>query len=158
MIIARFDDNGRYVSVAEASIGSMQFENPQRVHIGFVDSATQYHDLATDEPVNIPERPSSYHVFDWPTHTWVADLDAIRTAKRQAIEAQREALIYAPLIVYDGKTLDAEARSQRNITEKLNDITRREQESDPMPAEMLMWRDADNVDTYSPTRLPTAHG
>jgi hypothetical protein len=93
-----------------------------------------------------PAQPSPYHVFDWSTKTWGADLEAIRTAKRGAIEAQRELQIYAPLIVYDSINLDADARSQRNITEKLNDIALREQESDPMPAEMLMWRDADNVD------------
>jgi hypothetical protein len=96
--------------------------------------------------VPMPAQPSPYHVFDWPTKAWVADLAAIRAAQRKAIEAQREALIYAPAIVYDGANLDADATSQRNITEKLNDIARREQESDPMPAPMLMWRDADNVD------------
>jgi hypothetical protein len=84
-------------------------------------------------------RPDRHYIVDG------AVLNKIISTKRAEIEAHREATIYAPVIVYDGVNLDADATSQRNITEKLNDIARREQENTPMPAQMLVWRDADNV-------------
>lgn len=143
---ARFDDTGRYLMTVTAAESSLEHENPARVYVGEVDPAREFHNFQTGLPAQKGAQPSPFHGFDWTSKAWVADLAAIRTAKRSAIEAQREARIYAPVIVYDGANLDADATSQRNITEKLNDIARREQQSDPMPAQMLMWRDADNVD------------
>jgi hypothetical protein len=99
-----------------------------------------------DGQLRLAGQPPAMHAWDWQTRSWKPDFDAAKAAMRQAIEAERERRIYARVIVYDGKNVDADAWAQRNISEKLNDIARREQEGVPMPVEMLMWRDADNVD------------
>jgi hypothetical protein len=103
------------------------------------------HYIVDGAVLEVPARPSKAHRFDYASKSWQVDVNKIISTKRAEIEAHREATIYAPVIVYDGVNLDADATSQRNITEKLNDIARREQENTPMPAQMLVWRDADNV-------------
>lgn len=92
-----------------------------------------------------PERPSLQHHWDAASGAWVPDLAAVRELKRQAIEAERDRRIYAP-IVYDGKTLDGFRASQDNLKSKLATIAQREALGLPdMAPELLVWRDAANV-------------
>jgi hypothetical protein len=107
---------------------------------------THYVDMVSETVQAMPPRPSPDHHWSYQDQAWQGSVDTARQNKICAIEAERERRIYAEVIAYDGKSIDADARGQRNITEKLNDIGRREQEGVPMPTEMLMWRDADNVD------------
>lgn len=96
----------------------------------------------------IPEKPSPFHTWDKVAREWTPDLEAAKTAKRKAIEAERDARIYAPVVVYDGKNLDADAVSLDRLAKKLT-TTGIQLENGDTPDQMtLVWRDADNLTHY----------
>lgn len=121
------------------------FENDERAvalgvacPAGWVDAVGQHHPL--------PEQPSPDHVWSWETKEWTdpRTLAQFRAIKLHAIEQERDRRIGAP-VAYQGRMVDADARAQSNITNKINEILAREQVGDPMPAAMMIWRDADNL-------------
>lgn len=97
-----------------------------------------------------PPRPP-YHTWDWSTKSWIPDLSAAIAARKQEIDRERDRRISLPL-TYDGKTLDADARARENLKSKLEEIKSREALNQPMPQQMLVWRDADNVTHSWPTQ------
>lgn len=74
----------------------------------------------------------------------------LRTAQQlrehhlRAIEAERERRIQAD-IEHGGATFQAAARDQKNMSDKLVEIYERERLGTPMPEQLLVWRDKDNV-------------
>ena len=42
------------------------------------------------EPTHFPEKPSPHHEWDWPTKSWLPNLDAARESMRQAWNAWRD--------------------------------------------------------------------
>lgn len=96
--------------------------------------------------VKRPDQPSLVHVFDWAAKTWVdpRTLDQLKAEKRVSIDAERARRSVAP-IVYSERNVDADARAQKNISDKLAEIKAREDMGVVMPAELLLWRDADNL-------------
>jgi len=82
--------------------------------------------------------PSRFHVWDWPTKTWIPDLPAAITSRKNAIDQERDRRINSPL-TYNGKNLDADARARENLKSKLEEIKSREALSLPMPTSMLVW-------------------
>jgi len=95
--------------------------------------------------IEFPERPSASHRWDWPSKTWQADLADAKAKKHVQIEAERDRRAMAPVIVYDGKNLDADARATENLKSKLAEANSRLAQGTPFPAAQLVWRDADNV-------------
>lgn len=67
----------------------------------------------------------------------------LKSAKSSAIEAERDRRISAP-IEYLGRIVDADARAQANITNKINEINARIQLGQLMPESLMMWLDANN--------------
>lgn len=93
----------------------------------------------------IPPRPSEHHELDWQNKTWNLRLDLAKAAKHHEIEVERDHRITAPVIAYDGKTLDADAVSIDRLSKKLAAIAAYEMRGETMPTDMLFWRDYDNV-------------
>lgn len=97
-----------------------------------------------------PARPP-HHEWDWPTKSWLPDLPAAISARKAEIDVERDRRISLPLL-YDGKNLDADARARENLKSKLEEIKSREALNQPMPQQMMVWRDADNVTHSWPTQ------
>ena len=48
------------------------------VYYGVVNTAEQYHDITSDQPVYKPASPGASYKFDFTTYTWVQDLTQLR--------------------------------------------------------------------------------
>jgi hypothetical protein len=78
-----------------------------------------------------------------------SEVTAYRHAVVTIIESHRDRIINRQ-IAYEGVSLDADARSQKFIADKLAEIAAREATGADMPPELLVWRDADNqLHTFS---------
>ena len=93
-----------------------------------------------------PARPSFWHEFDWETKVWVdtLTLDQHKFVARGKLEVSRNRRAEAP-IEFEGATLDADLKSQGNIKDKLVDIDQRRKQGLDYPADLLFWRDYDNL-------------
>ena len=102
--------------------------------------ATEY---ATKNYLNMPSYPCTWSPE---SEQWVdaRDLKELIAVKLREVEDERDKRISAP-IEYLGRTLDADARAQGNITDKINEINAREQIESPMPVATMIWRDAENT-------------
>lgn len=69
MMFARYDANGRYTWYGNAGVDT-DLTQPG-IYVGLVDIFKQYHDVGTNQPVDMPEKPTTYHVFDYVTKQWV---------------------------------------------------------------------------------------
>lgn len=93
----------------------------------------------------VPPAPSACCEWDWPTKSWIESLELAKSAKRQAIERERDSRVVAQVIVYDGKNLDADAASIDRLSKKLAALAAYEARGAEIPAGLCFWRDADNV-------------
>jgi len=71
-------------------------------------------------------------------------LDEYKFLAKSQLELGRAARAAAP-ISFEGATLDADLKSQGNIKDKLADIDQRRKQGMDFPAELLFWRDFDNL-------------
>lgn len=102
--------------------------------------ATEY---ATKNYLNMPSYPCTWSPE---SEQWVdaRDLKELIAMKLREVEDERDRRISSP-IEYLGRTVDADARAQGNITDKINEINAREQIASPMPVATMIWRDAENT-------------
>lgn len=102
--------------------------------------ATKY---ATKNYLNMPSYPCTWSPG---SEQWVdaRDLKELIAMKLREVEDERDRRISSP-IEYLGRLVDADARAQGNITDKINEIQAREQLGTPMPDQTMVWRDATNV-------------
>ena len=102
--------------------------------------ATEY---ATKNYLNMPSYPCTWSPE---SEQWVdaRDLKELIAVKLREVEDERNRRISSP-IEYLGRTVDADARAQGNITDKINEINAREQIASPMPVATMIWRDAENT-------------
>lgn len=100
MIIAKYDVQGRYLSVGAKTIvppgvsaPHTEFEDSKvfGIYDGIVNLQTQYHDTALNGPVDMPPQPSEYHVFDYASKQWAPD----RAKAQEAMLYQRMKLLTA---------------------------------------------------------------
>jgi Domain of unknown function (DUF4376) len=96
-----------------------------------------------DGQLHLAGEPPAMHAWDWSAKAWGPDLAAAKAAKLREIERERDRRITA-VIAYAGANVDADERAQKNVSNKLAEIAQREALSQPMPTELLVWRDADN--------------
>lgn len=106
--------------------------------------------LIANEFVQLPAQPSPYHEWDWPTKSWLPNLDAAKAAKKTEIEAERNRRINEPLL-YDGKVLDADQAARDNLKAKLEEVRERIRLNIPMAPDLLVWRDNANQTHSWPT-------
>lgn len=113
-----------------------------------INASTHY--VVANEFVPIPVQPSPHHEWDWPTKSWLPNLDVAKAAKKAEIEAERNRRINEPLI-YDGKVLDADQAARDNLKAKLEEVRERIRLNMPMAPELLVWRDNGNQTHSWPT-------
>ena len=105
--------------------------------------------------VRRPQKPSPHHEWDWPTKSWLPNLDAAKAAKKAEIEAEHSRRINEPLL-YDGKVLDADQAARDNLKAKLEEVRERIRLNMPMAPELLVWRDNGNQ-THSWSTIEAYH-
>jgi hypothetical protein len=79
--------------------------------------------------------PSRFHVWDWPTKTWIPDLPAAREAKKQEVASELIRRLYLPCNGFD---------ADRTSRERISGMIARLQRGDGLPAGWMGWRDAEN--------------
>ena len=101
--------------------------------------ATEY---ATKNYLNMPSYPCTWSPE---SEQWVdaRDLKELIAVKLREVEDERDRRISSP-IEYLGHLVDADARAQANITNKINEINARIQLGQLMPESLMMWLDANN--------------
>ena len=107
------------------------------------------------ELTEFPAQTSPHHEWDWPTKSWLPNLDAAKAAKKAEIEAEHSRRINEPLL-YDGKVLDADQAARDNLKAKLEEVRERIRLNMPMAPELLVWRDNDNQ-THSWSTIEAYH-
>lgn len=97
---------------------------------------------ATKNYLNMPSYPCTWSPE---SEQWVdaRDLRELIAMKLREVEDERDRRISSP-IEYLGRLVDADARAQANITNKINEINARIQLGQPMPEGLMMWLDANN--------------
>ena len=93
-----------------------------------------------DDPKTLPERPSPHHEWDWPTKSWLPNLDAARESKLRQVAAELNARLYLPCNGFDA---DAVSR------ERISGTIARLQRGDGLPAGWIGWRDASNQQRWA---------
>ena len=136
----------RHVSCQEEGIGSFFNETEEKAVSGFFSNGY----FVENTFVLFPEKMSSFDEWDWPTKSWLPNLDAAKAAKKAEIEAERNRRISEPLI-YDGKVLDADMTARDNLKAKLEEVRERIRMNMPMAPELLVWRDNGNQTHSWPT-------
>lgn len=86
-----------------------------------------------------PPKPE-HHEWDWPTKSWLPNLDAAKAAKKAEVEAELARRIYLP---YNG--FDADPLSR----ERISGTIARLQRGDPLPAGWVGWRDFSNQQQWA---------
>jgi Domain of unknown function (DUF4376) len=108
----------RVVSCATQDL-PLQFDSATHAAIpGYVDDSRHY--VAGDIAVEIPERPSTAHVFDFSIKAWVdpRTLSDHKVATWKRIKLARSAAIATPLVTQWG-TFDCDTDSRAAISEAL---------------------------------------
>ena len=121
----------------------------EAVHLGEALDASMFF-FVDGQPIQKPNAPSNFHSWDWPTKSWLPNLDAAKAAKKAEIEAEHSRRINEPLL-YDGKVLDADQTARDNLKAKLEEVRERIRLNMPMAPELLVWRDNGDQTHHWPT-------
>lgn len=99
------------------------------------DLSGVYVDITTGSPAPFPAKPSPHHEWDWPTKSWLPNLDAAREAKLQQVAAELNTRLYLPCNGFDADKVSRE---------RISGTIARLQRDDGLPAGWMGWRDAAN--------------
>ena len=86
------------------------------------------------------ESPSPHHEWDWPTKTWIPNLDAARASKLQQVAVELNTRLYLPCNGFD---------ADRVSRERISCMIARLQRGDGLPAGWIGWRDASNQQRWA---------
>ena len=99
------------------------------------------------ELLPLPESPSPHHEWDWPTKSWLPNLDAAKAAKKAEIEAELARRLYLPCNGFDADNVSRE---------RISGTIARLQRGDPLPAGWIGWRDFSNQQQWATDDAATA--
>lgn len=85
--------------------------------------------------VSAPPQPSPHHEWDWPTKSWLPNLDAALAAKKAEIETELSRRLYLPCNGFDADKVSRE---------RISGMIARLQRGDGLPPGWMGWRDAAN--------------
>ena len=85
--------------------------------------------------VEFPSKPSPYHNWDWPTKSWLPNLDAARESKLQEVAVELSTRLYLPCNGFDADKVSRD---------RISGTIARLQRDDGLPAGWMGWRDAAN--------------
>lgn len=83
-------DRAVYGSVEAVSLNVVETEEVLEVHDTVVAHLPAYSYVNEGVWVPAPQAPSPHHEWDWPTKSWLPNLDAARESQRQAWNAWRD--------------------------------------------------------------------
>ena len=98
-----------------------------------VYSVDKFDYLEAGTPKAIPTPPSPHYEWDWPTKSWLPNLDAARASKLQQVAAELDSRLHLPC-----NGFDADPVSRERISGTIALLQR----GDGLPAGRLGWRDA----------------
>lgn len=132
---------GEILCVGEApdgsSLGHLEhvIENPPDL-AGSIDD----HYVSAGRVIAKPPQPSAFHRWDWPTKSWLPELDRARTSRQAALRAEFARRNLAP-IASAGAVFDADTQARENISGTLGRLLR----GDGLPGGWIGWRDHANA-------------
>lgn len=103
-----------------------------------VSAKTHY--VQDGELVPFPEKPSPHHEWDWPTKSWLPNIDAARKAKLQEVTTELNKRLYLPCNGFDADKVSRE---------RISGMIARLQRGDGLPAGWVGWRDASNQQRWA---------
>lgn len=106
----------------------------EAVHLGEALDASMFF-FVDGQPIQKPNAPSPHHEWDWPTKSWLPNLDAARNAKLREVATELSQRLYLPCNGFD---VDRVSR------ERIAAMMARLQRGDGLPAGWVGWRDASN--------------
>ena len=98
------------------------------------------HFILDGELTAFPIKPSPYHIWDWPTKSWLPNLDAARESKLQQVAAELNTRLYLPCNGFDA---DQVSRG------RISGTIARLQRGDGLPTGWIGWRDANNQQQWA---------
>ena len=99
-----------------------------------------YSYIHNGEWVHAAPAPSPHHEWDWPTKSWLPNLDAAREAKRQQVVAELGIQLYLPCNGFDADKISRE---------RISGMIARLQRGDGLPTGWVGWRDASNQQQWA---------
>lgn len=135
-IVDRAIYGGRETAEANLGAGQAFIEVPAPV----VARMPDYSYVADGAWVHAPTRPSPHHEWDWPTKSWLPNLDAAKAAKKTEIEAELSRRLYLPCNGFDADKVSRE---------RISGMIARLQRGDGLPAGWVGWRDASNQQQWA---------
>ena len=135
MRYAQYDEFGRIACVGSAPEGS-DTSNLGRIMLdppSDIDFNENY--IFEGALKSRPLKPSPCHEWDWPTKSWLPNLDAARASKLQQVAAELNKRLYLPCNGFD---------ADRVSRERISCTIARLQRGDGLPAGWMGWRDAAN--------------
>ena len=140
MRYAQYDEFGRIICVGSApdgsdisNLGSVILDPP--VDIDFNENYIFEGVLESR-----PAKPPPHHEWDWPTKSWLPNLDAARESKLQQVAAELSSRLYLPCNGFDADTVSRE---------RISGMIARLQRGDGLPAGWIGWRDASNQQQWA---------
>ena len=141
MNYVQYDLEGRILCVGNAPLGSdlsvlgLVITQDAPFDVNFLEDYVQ--DGAI---VSRPSQPSPHHEWDWPTKSWLPNLDAARESKLQQVATELSTRLYLPCNGFDADQV-SRARISGTIA--------RLQRGDGLPAGWIGWRDASNQQQWA---------
>ena len=146
MIIVFDNSSGRIEKLVSAPDDHLEFYGEHAfVSNEVISDATHY--VRDGDLVLFPEKPSPHHEWDWPTKSWLPNLDAARNAKLQKISAELNTRLYLPCSGFDADKVSRE---------RIGGMIARLQRGDGLPAGWMGWRDASNQQRWVTDDAATA--
>lgn len=132
----QYNSEGRILCVGSAPPGSdLSILGLVITQDGLFDVSFKEDYIQDGEIVRRPPSPSPHHEWDWPTKSWLPNLDAARNAKLQEVTAELNRRLYLPCNGFDADKVSRE---------RISGMIARLQRRDGLPAGWVGWRDASN--------------
>lgn len=147
MIIGFYNDFGQIQNVLTcSSIDELAgFDLDRAVQLPDLDGSKYF--VSNGQLFEIPSKPDN-HIWDWGSHSYVLD-PAIRDQLIASVTSLRVSKSFESIAV-DGIVFDGDLTAQTNLKSKIEEVRARIETNVPMPFELLIWRDADNVNHMFP--------
>ena len=137
MYVIYNEESGELLRSVSTSVDKIEFQlsaGEQFLEIEHVGPGEHY--VQNGELVPFPAKPSPHHDWDWPTKSWLPNLDAARESKLQQVTAELNKRLYLPCNGFD---------ADKTSRERISGMIARLQRGDGLPAGWMGWRDAGNA-------------
>ena len=135
MILVFNPDSGMVLQCIKAPDSHAQYYGDDVLIVEDENVTDMTHYVVGGVLVPFPEKPSPHHDWDWPTKSWLPNLDAAKATKKAEIETELSRRLYLPCNGFDADTVSRE---------RISGTIARLQRGDGLPTGWVGWRDAEN--------------